>query len=142
MRTALSRWFTKWGPQGKRKRLAVENVPEDAADESALQPEDETPPTREARQGEQDWTHYRVERLFSVNGTWYLSTREGIDVGPFDTEREARKHEKRLVMLLKRARTAEEAHRVIYEYNDRPAVSSNRGANITRMRQQLAKIKR
>ncbi len=37
------------------------------------------------RAGEADKSWYRSDRFFKVNGEWYFSTREKIDVGPFDS---------------------------------------------------------
>jgi hypothetical protein len=82
---------------------------------------DLTPPLVKVRDGEGQKTWYRSERFFHVDGVWLFATREGIDVGPFDSELEAKQHERRLVSLLARARTPEEAYRIIYEYKHRPA---------------------
>lgn len=41
------------------------------------------------RQGEQGDIPERHERLFSKNNYWYFSTREGLKIGPFDTQMEA-----------------------------------------------------
>lgn len=43
------------------------------------------------RQGEQEKSWYRSDRFFKVNGDWYFSTREKIDVGPFQTKEGADK---------------------------------------------------
>ncbi len=39
---------------------------------------------------ESEKTWYRSERFFLVNGEWYFSTRENIDIGPFNTIDQAR----------------------------------------------------
>ncbi len=75
------------------------------------------------RAGEPYQTWFRSGRIHRIGGMWLICTREGIDVGPFDSEFEARKHERRLVVLLERATTPEEAHRIIYEYQHRPALA-------------------
>lgn len=43
------------------------------------------------RQGEQEKSWYRSDRFFRVNGDWYFSTREKVDVGPFDSKERAGK---------------------------------------------------
>lgn len=47
----------------------------------------------EVRDGEKPRTWYRNDRVFKNKGGWYISTREGVDVGPytcqFDAEVEA-----------------------------------------------------
>jgi hypothetical protein len=79
-----------------------------------------TPPPEPVRQGEEQQSWYRSDRFFQVEGVWFFSTREGIDVGPYGYEAEARKHERRLVRLLLKARDPDEAYRVIYEYKHQP----------------------
>jgi len=39
----------------------------------------------DVRSGEQQKAWYRSNRFFKVNGDWYFSTREKMDVGPFTT---------------------------------------------------------
>lgn len=41
------------------------------------------------RIGESNNTPTRTSRYFKVDDYWYYSTREGIDIGPFDTAQEA-----------------------------------------------------
>lgn len=41
------------------------------------------------RSNEQPRTWFRSERVFLSNGKWYFHTREGVDVGPYDTQFEA-----------------------------------------------------
>lgn len=41
------------------------------------------------RSNEQPRTWFRSERVFLSNGQWYFHTREGVDVGPYDTQFEA-----------------------------------------------------
>ncbi len=41
------------------------------------------------RSNEQAKTWFRSERVFLSNGQWYFHTREGVDVGPYDTQFEA-----------------------------------------------------
>lgn len=77
------------------------------------------PPPIQVRSGELQRSWIRSERFFQMNGVWFFSTREGIDVGPFDSEAEAKKHERNLVAELTRTRSSEEAHRAIYAYKHR-----------------------
>ncbi len=44
---------------------------------------------RTFRKDEQPRSWFRSDRLFSVDGYWYFSTREGVDIGPYDTQCEA-----------------------------------------------------
>lgn len=41
------------------------------------------------RRGENGLTPERNKRFFEQSGYWYYSTREGIDIGPFDSYGEA-----------------------------------------------------
>ena len=41
------------------------------------------------RKNERSGHWFRSERLFSVDGFWYFSTREGVEMGPYETRRDA-----------------------------------------------------
>lgn len=41
------------------------------------------------RNGEQGYTPNRNSRFFEQDGYWYYTTREGMNVGPFDSAHEA-----------------------------------------------------
>lgn len=41
------------------------------------------------RQGEYEKAWFRSNRFYNVKGAWYFTTREGVDYGPFDSQREA-----------------------------------------------------
>lgn len=43
------------------------------------------------RNGEHGDIPMRTDRFFTVNSTWYFSTREGASIGPFENKSEARK---------------------------------------------------
>lgn len=42
-----------------------------------------------ARSNERPQTWFRSERVFLSDGKWYFHTREGVDVGPYDSQFEA-----------------------------------------------------
>jgi hypothetical protein len=41
------------------------------------------------RRDEKSKTWFRGDRVFHTNGCWYFHTREGIDVGPYESQLEA-----------------------------------------------------
>jgi len=43
----------------------------------------------ESRRGEPPERHFRSDRTLLVRGRWYVTTRERMDVGPFETKKEA-----------------------------------------------------
>ena len=45
--------------------------------------------TRNKRRGDTGDIPFRSGRIFSVGSEWYFTTREGDDVGPFETKQEA-----------------------------------------------------
>ena len=45
--------------------------------------------TREHRDGEQGSVPERSGRFLEKSGYWYYQTREGVDIGPFDSRRDA-----------------------------------------------------
>ncbi len=79
------------------------------------------PPAASVRRGEESRSWFRSNRYFNVDSVWFFSTREGIDVGPFDSEEEAKRHGRRLLSLLTRTSTEEESYLAIYQYKHRPA---------------------
>ena len=79
-----------------------------------------TPPPSPVRRGEAAKNWFRSERFVKVSGVWFFTTREGIDVGPFFSELEAKKHEQQLVAMLKKSKSEQEALRMVYEYKHRP----------------------
>jgi hypothetical protein len=42
-----------------------------------------------ARENEKPRTWFRSERVFLSDGQWFFHTREGVDVGPYDSQFEA-----------------------------------------------------
>jgi hypothetical protein len=96
-------------------------LPESSEDDGAIEQVDIPPPAVQVRHGEPQKPWYRSNRFFKAGDVWFFSTREGIDVGPFPSDIDARKHERRLIRLLNSARSPEEACRIAYEYKHRPA---------------------
>ena len=72
------------------------------------------------RQGETPKRWYRSERFFQVDSIWFFTTREGVDVGPFDSERIARLHEVRLKALLVKCKDEQSARQMVTQYKHRP----------------------
>ncbi|MCZ6620167.1 MAG: DUF6316 family protein [Gammaproteobacteria bacterium] len=71
------------------------------------------------RSGEVPKNWNRSQRFFKVGGVWFFSTREGIDVGPFGTENEAKKQERQLISLLGDELTSQQVETIIQEYKYR-----------------------
>lgn len=42
-----------------------------------------------ARSNEQPRTWFRSERVYHMNGAWFFRTREGVDLGPYESQSEA-----------------------------------------------------
>jgi hypothetical protein len=42
-----------------------------------------------AREGENRESWFRCNRYYNLKGQWFFSTREGVDFGPFETQKEA-----------------------------------------------------
>lgn len=43
----------------------------------------------EPRNGENAAVPLRTDRFFAVNSSWFFTTREGVDIGPFATKEDA-----------------------------------------------------
>jgi len=72
------------------------------------------------RAGESNKTWSRSDRVFSIGMAWFIATREGIDIGPFNSKKEAQQHTNRVVSLLSEAESHWEACMIAYEYKYRP----------------------
>jgi hypothetical protein len=73
------------------------------------------------RSGEAIRMWFRSDRCFTVGDhQWYFLTREGIDVGPYDSKFEAETEARRLIRLLKKCDTEEQLRLTIYEFVRRP----------------------
>jgi hypothetical protein len=69
-----------------------------------------------ARSTEPPRTWYRSDRVFASNGSWYFHTREGVDVGPYDSQFEAEIEAGMLKELLLGRPTGEHALAVIRDF--------------------------
>jgi hypothetical protein len=61
-------------------------------------------------------TWYRCDRVFASNGSWFFHTREGVDVGPYETQFEAEIEAGMLKELLLGRPVGETALSVIREF--------------------------
>jgi len=68
------------------------------------------------RQNERNRTWFRSERVFSTNGRWYFHTREGIDVGPYESQLEAEIEAGMLRELIKNSQLEGEALAVLRDF--------------------------
>jgi hypothetical protein len=75
------------------------------------------------RSGEPDKMRFRGSHVFPAHGKWYFNTREGIDVGPFDTRGEAEINSTRLRLVLAKIEDPELARTVISRYTEIPVES-------------------
>lgn len=91
-----------------------------------------------ARKDELMRTWFRSERIFLSEAKWYFQTREGVDVGPYDSEDEATIEAGMLRELLRDAMSADVAMGVIREFvvdsyaMGRPLTPQFSGARFTR----------
>ncbi len=75
------------------------------------------------RAGEPQRTWFRTSRFFSVGEVWFFTTREGIDVGPYESKAAAQRDAARLLDILKATATEAEARLAIHQFNSRPVAS-------------------
>lgn len=68
------------------------------------------------RLNERPRTWFRSERVFLSDGRWYFHTREGVDVGPYDSQFEAEIEAGMLKELLRERTGSEDALAVIREF--------------------------
>lgn len=73
------------------------------------------------RSNEQPRTWFRSERVFLSDGNWYFHTREGVDVGPYESQFEAEIESGMLKQMLRELDGAplpgaDQALRVIREF--------------------------
>ncbi len=98
------------------------------------------PPPIRVRNGERQKSWFRSERYFQADGAWFIATREGVDVGPFQSEQETRKHAARLITRLCEVETVEEAQRVALEYKNQPEQEEEQFLRIVGLRQFSRKL--
>ena len=65
---------------------------------------------------EEKRTWFRSERIFNCNGEWYFHTREGIDVGPYESQLEADIEAEMLRELIRNAHPHGEALSVLKDF--------------------------
>ncbi len=68
------------------------------------------------RLNERPRTWFRSERVFLSDGRWYFHTREGVDVGPYESQFEAEIEAGMLKELLRERAAADGALDVIREF--------------------------
>ena len=65
---------------------------------------------------EEKRTWFRSERIFNCNGEWYFHTREGIDVGPYESQLEADIEAEMLRELIRHANLHSDALSVLRDF--------------------------
>lgn len=80
------------------KTLREPTVPARASTSQAARPE-----TRRNDKALRTW--FRSDRVFNQNGAWYISTREGINIGPYPTRAQAQRDVQSLIEHLCEQRT-------------------------------------
>ncbi len=75
-----------------------------------------TTSTNAVRANEQTRTWFRSERVFLSDGRWFFHTREGVDVGPYDSQFEAEIEAGMLKELLRERGADQGALAVIREF--------------------------
>jgi hypothetical protein len=90
-------------------------------------PEDEVslrnkPVDLPVRKGEPKKVWFRTGRIFSVGNAFFVATREGVDVGPYNSEHEAIRDSKRLSKFLAQNDGSISAAQLIHEFKHRPVM--------------------
>jgi hypothetical protein len=83
---------------------------------------EQKPRTFPVRQGESADSWARSTRYFNVGSVWFFTTREGIDVGPFENKKEAVEHSRCLLKSL-RDKNARQAFQMVFEYKHQDAAA-------------------
>lgn len=73
-----------------------------------------------SRAGEPDVTRFRGSYVFPAHGKYYFNTREGVDVGPFDTRADAELNSTRLRLILAGITDPALAETLVRRYTDIP----------------------
>ncbi|MDA1073624.1 MAG: DUF6316 family protein [Proteobacteria bacterium] len=74
------------------------------------------------RRGEPKKVWFRTGRIFSVAGAFFISTREGIEVGPYTSEHEAVRDSKRLAKFLADTDGSVSPAQLIHEFKHHPVM--------------------
>lgn len=72
------------------------------------------------RRGEHGRFWARTDRCFNVDGAWFFSTREGVNVGPYGSRRDAERDVKSLISQLKGIASEEGRMLAIHQFMLRP----------------------
>lgn len=78
------------------------------------------PPPRRSGEAARVW--FRTSRFFNVEDVWFFATREGIDVGPYESKAAAQRDANRLLEILRNTGTEAEGRLAIYQFKSRPQV--------------------
>jgi hypothetical protein len=84
------------------------------------------------RRDEPPHQHLRSDRCLLRRGRWYIATREGIDVGPYESREAAERDTRLLVMMLDAVDDPKAAHAFISEFQRRAHASPKRAGAHTR----------
>jgi Domain of unknown function (DUF6316) len=68
--------------------------------------------------GEDD--HVRSDRCITINGLWYVATREGVDVGPFESKSDAEAAAREIAVKLADVTDSEAALTFVRQFARRP----------------------
>ncbi len=69
-----------------------------------------------SRRDESNKTWFRSDRVFHSNGRWYFHTREGIDIGPYESQLEAEIEAGMLKELIKHTAASGEALGILRDF--------------------------
>jgi hypothetical protein len=83
----------------------------------------EVPPIRA---GEDTRVWFRTNRFFNVGAVWFFATREGIDVGPYESKGSAESDARMLMDILRGCRNEIEARLAIYQFKSLPSLPRRR----------------
>ena len=72
------------------------------------------------RRGERSKSWFRADRFYSEDDAWFFSTREGVDVGPYETHEIAQREAQRLIKMVAATPNPVAAALLIHEFNRRP----------------------
>ena len=70
-----------------------------------------------AKETNKSW--FRSDRVFSVGMVWFIETREGIDIGPYNSKKEAQRQIEAVVRMVATLEVV--SHREVSSLRDNPA---------------------